>query len=238
MKFNSARLLFFGFLAFLSIEMSGQDWADLSRYRTENDKMHYLKDGERRIVFMGNSIFEHWQTFDSAYFEERPIVNRGIGGQTSPQMLVRFRADVIDLKPYAVFIMAGTNDIAENTGPTTVKMILDNIFSMVQLARSNDIKVVLCSVLPTRQFPWNLYIEPTEKIRRLNIALGNYARVNNIPYIDFYNVMKNERDGLRKEYTYDGVHPNKKGYEIMQKHLDPVLLELLGRDGSLEEVNK
>lgn len=234
--FINSILLFMLMLA--SVQLFGQDWADLSRYRTQNDKMHYLKEGERRVVFMGNSIFEHWQTFNPGYFENNPYVNRGISGQTSPQMLVRFRADVIDLKPYAVIILAGTNDIAENTGPTTIKMVLDNIFSMIQLARTNDIKVVLCSVLPTRQYPWNLYIKPVKKIQRLNIALENYAKAYNIPYVDFYRAMIDDQQGLKKEYTYDGVHPNKEGYKLMEELLQPVILDTIGLNPKGEQVNK
>jgi len=215
-------------ITFLFINPStsfSQDWADLSRFRVKNETMSYLLEGEQRVVFMGNSIFENWLRFDPSFFENESFVNRGISGQTTPQMLVRFRADVIDLKPETVLILAGTNDLAENTGPTTLKMILDNIFSMIQLAEINEIEVILCSILPTTRYPWNLYIKPAEKIEKLNIALKNYALAHNITYIDFYDIMKNEKKGLKKELTYDGVHPNQEGYSLMK----PMIIEAISK---------
>jgi len=205
----------------------GQDWADLTRFRFKNESIDYLMVGEKRVVFMGNSIFENWLRFDPELFSNKSLVNRGIGGQTTPQMLVRFRADVIDLHPEAVIILAGTNDLAENTGPTTLKMILDNIFSMVQLAQMNDIKVVLCTILPASKYPWNSYIKPADKIEKLNIALKNYAKANNIIYLDFYSLMKNEEKGLLKSLTYDGVHPNTEGYDIMRPLIEDALDKVL-----------
>jgi lysophospholipase L1-like esterase len=207
--------------------LAAQDWADLTRYRQQNDAMQYIDLEDRRVIFMGNSIFENWDTFNPDFFQNDHFINRGISGQTTPQMLLRFRADVIDLKPHAVVILAGTNDIAENTGPTTLKMILDNIFSMVQLAQMNGVEVIMCSILPTRQYPWNLYVKPVEKICKLNIALSNYAKANKIPYVDFYTQMVDEKKGLKRELTYDGVHPNKAGYQKMEQIIQPTLEAVL-----------
>ena len=216
------------FLLFMIPQISiGQDWADLSRFRYKNESMDYLQEGEKRVVFMGNSIFENWLRFDPEMWDNNSYVNRGISGQTTPQMLVRFRADVIDLKPELVVILAGTNDVAENTGPTTLKMILDNIFSMVQLAQTNDIEVIMCSILPAAQYPWNLYIKPIEKIEKLNIALKNYANAHDIEYIDFYSVMKNDEKGMLRNLTYDGVHPNVEGYELMRPILEESIKKML-----------
>jgi lysophospholipase L1-like esterase len=131
-----------------------QDWPYLNRYQTENDKLSPLKLGEKRIVFMGDSITELWSVVHPGFFAEKLYINRGIGGQTSPQMLVRFRADVIALKPTVVVLLAGANDIAQNTGPSTLEMIANNIISMVELAKANHIKVILCSILPAIDFYW------------------------------------------------------------------------------------
>ena len=164
---------------------------------------------------MGNSITESWSTVLPEYFSGKSYVNRGIDGQTTPQMLVRFRADVIDLQPKAVVILAGTNDIAGNTGPATIKMIADNIISMAELARENNILVIISSVLPVYDYPWEPGLEPVTKISRLNEIIKNYAIKHGHTYLDYYTAMENDQKGLKKEYTYDGVHPNKAGYTIM-----------------------
>ncbi|MEM7110067.1 MAG: GDSL-type esterase/lipase family protein, partial [Bacteroidota bacterium] len=133
----------------------GQDWPNLSKYQTENDSLGSPGAGKERVVFMGNSITEGWLLNDSlTFFQENGYVNRGIGGQTTPQMLIRFRQDVIQLQPAVVVILAGINDIAGNTGPSTLNMIMNNIKSMAELASSNHIKVIISSVLPARDFPW------------------------------------------------------------------------------------
>jgi lysophospholipase L1-like esterase len=193
----------------------GQDWANLGRFRNENLKLGLPSPGESRIVFLGNSITEGWGLTCPSFFSGKPYINRGIGGQTTPQMLLRFRADVIALKPAVVVILAGTNDIAGNTGPSTLEMITDNIFSMTELAKANGIKVVLCSVLPVFDYPWKPGLYPAEKIAALNERIKNYAERNGIIYLDYYSSMVDERKGLKEAYTSDGVHPNEAGYKIM-----------------------
>ncbi|MEN8125177.1 MAG: SGNH/GDSL hydrolase family protein [Bacteroidota bacterium] len=192
-----------------------QDWANSNHFKTENEKLGKPKTNENRIVFMGNSITESWGSMSPEFFSGKPYINRGIGGQTTPQMLIRFRPDVIDLKPKVVVILAGTNDIAGNTGPATLKMISDNIFSMAELAKTNGIKVILSSILPAFDYPWKPGLQPAEKIIRLNELIKNYAIRNGIEYLDYHSSMSDQRNGLKDEYTYDGVHPNKKGYQVM-----------------------
>ena len=192
-----------------------QDWPYLNRYQTENDKLSPLKLGEKRIVFMGDSITELWSVVHPVFFAEKLYINRGIGGQTSPQMLVRFRADVIALKPTVVVLLAGANDIAQNTGPSTLEMIANNIFSMVELATANNIKVILCSVLPAFDFYWRQGLEPAEKIVTLNKMIYEYTDANEIVYLDYYSAMVDEQKGLKSIFSEDGVHPNKAGYEVM-----------------------
>ena len=192
-----------------------QDWPYLNRYQTENDKLSPLKLGEKRIVFMGDSITELWSVVHPSFFSEKSYVNRGIGGQTSPQMLVRFRADVVALNPSVVVLLAGANDIAQNTGPSTLEMIANNIFSMVELAEANHIKVILCSILPAIDFPWRKGLQPAEKIVSLNKMIREYADANDILYIDYYSVMVDNQKGLKSIFSEDGVHPNKAGYEVM-----------------------
>ena len=195
--------------------LQSQDLPYLNRYQTENDKLSPLKLGEKRIVFMGDSITELWSVVHPSFFSEKSYINRGIGGQTSPQMLVRFRADVIALKPSVVVLLAGANDIAQNTGPSTLEMIANNIFSMVELATANNIKVILCSVLPVFDFYWRQGLEPAGKIVTLNKMISEYAYTNAIPYVDYYSAMVDEQKGLKSMYSEDGVHPNKAGYEVM-----------------------
>ncbi len=192
-----------------------QDWANLNRYKTENEKLTPQASGEQRVVFMGNSITEGWSNFDPDFFTDNPYINRGISGQTTPQMLVRFRADVIDLHPAVVVILAGTNDLAGNTGPSTVEMIADNMMSMAELAKAHNIKVVLSSVLPVYDYPWKPGLKPAEKIVRLNAMMKAYANKNEMVYLDYFSAMADNRNGLKPELGSDGVHPNKAGYDIM-----------------------
>lgn len=209
-------LLTIVFLAMIMGEVSqAQDWANLTRFREENVKAGTPEPGVKRVVFMGNSITEGWSNIDPDFFAGKPYINRGISGQTTPQMLLRFRADVINLKPAVVVILAGTNDIAGNTGPSTPEMIMDNIISMTELAKANGIEVILSSVLPAFDYPWRPGLNPDKKIPELNSMIKKYAGENGNIYLDYFTAMTDGRNGLKTEYTYDGVHPNKNGYDIM-----------------------
>lgn len=191
------------------------DWAWLKRFQMENKEIGLPKSGEKRVVFMGNSITEGWAQADPGFFANKPYINRGIGGQTTPQMLVRFRQDVIQLKPAVVVILAGTNDIAGNTGPSTLEQIMDNIASMAELAKAHNIAVVLSSVLPVFDYPWKPGLEPAEKIVRLNAMIKEYSEKQGCIYLDYFSAMADERNGLRTGLGDDGVHPNLVGYKIM-----------------------
>jgi lysophospholipase L1-like esterase len=192
-----------------------QDWANLNRFKVENEKLGPARTCEDRVVLMGNSITEGWSTQMPEFFAGRPYINRGISGQTTPQMLIRFRQDVINLRPKVVVILAGTNDIAGNTGPSTLEMIEDNIYSMTELAQAHGIQVVLCSVLPAYDYPWRPGLEPAPKIVELNRRLKQYADTHGAVYCDFFSAMADERNGLPETLSEDGVHPNKAGYAIM-----------------------
>jgi lysophospholipase L1-like esterase len=192
-----------------------QDWPNLQRYRQANDSLRPPAPNERRVVFMGNSITDSWAKFFPQMFPGKPYIGRGISGQTTPQMLVRFRQDVIALKPAVVVILAGTNDIAGNTGPSTLEMIEDNLMSMTELARANDIRVVLSSVLPVFDYPWKRGLEPAPKIVALNSWIKAYAARAGAVYLDYHSAMADDRQGLRADLTTDGVHPNEAGYRMM-----------------------
>jgi len=216
------------FLIFFLVEFSyAQDWANLSRFKNENAKLGLPSSDENRIVFMGNSITESWGKLSPGFFSGKPYINRGISGQTTPQMLVRFRADVINLKPAVVVILAGTNDIAGNTGPSTIEMIGDNIMSMAELAKANGFKVILCSVLPAFDYPWKPGQNPSEKIVKLNEIIKYYADKNGIVYLDYFQSMVDERNGLKHEFTYDGVHPNEAGYNEMNPLAEEAIAKAL-----------
>jgi lysophospholipase L1-like esterase len=190
------------------------DWPNLRRYRNENAQ---LKPETNRVVFMGNSITDAWIKVSPEFFKAHPnYVDRGISGQTSPQMLIRFRQDVIDLHPQVVVILAGINDIAGNTGPSTLDMIENNLASMAQLAKANGIKVILCSVLPAYTIPWRQGIEPVQKIIDLNMWIKTFAAENNFTYLDYHSAMADERKGLPEKYSKDGVHPTAAGYAVME----------------------
>jgi lysophospholipase L1-like esterase len=167
------------------------------------------------VVFIGDSITESWAPYFPTLFPGKPYVGRGISGQTTPQILVRFRQDVVRLRPKVVVILAGTNDIAGNTGPSTPEMIQDNLASMAEIARANGIRVVLSSVLPAYDYPWKKGLEPAPKIVALNAWLKQYAASAKAVYVDFHTAMADERQGLRAELSPDGVHPNEAGYRIM-----------------------
>jgi len=204
-----------------------QDWANLERFREDNAKLGLPASGEKRVVFMGNSITEGWGNIYPAFFKGKPYINRGISGQTTPQMLIRFRPDVINLKPAVVVILAGVNDIAGNTGPSTLEMIADNLYSMAELAKANGIKVVLCSVIPAFDFPWKPGQEPAEKIFKLNEMIKKYADKNKIVYLDYYSAMVDGRKGLQEKLTYDGVHPNEEGYKVMSPLAEAAIAKAL-----------
>ena len=193
-----------------------QDWGNLNRFKKENSTLMNSDNNEERVVFMGNSITEGWLNFRSDFFKDNPYINRGISGQTTPQMLIRFRQDVIKLKPSVVVILAGINDIAGNTGPSTIEMIADNIISMSEMAQANQIKVIICSVLPAFNFPWSPGLEPAEKVIKLNELLKSYTKENGLEYADYFTAMVNDVNGLKEELGNDPVHPNASGYIIME----------------------
>ena len=227
---NSKLILSILFLSMFTTAFSyAQDWANLNRFKNENAKLAVPLPGEKRIVFMGNSITEGWGKASPDFFMGKPYINRGISGQTTPQMLLRFKADVINLKPKVVIILAGINDIAGNTGPSTLEMIEDNIISMAQLAKANGIKVVLCSVLPAFDFPWKPGMEPAEKVVALNSLIKNYAAKNRISYVDYYSAMVDARKGLKADLSGDGVHPNNAGYAVMAPLAEKAIAKALGR---------
>ena len=201
----------------------GQDWANLKRFQQENSELMLAKAHENRVVFMGNSITEGWLSIRPEFFKNKPYVNRGISGQTTPQMLLRFRQDVIHLKPSTVVLLAGINDIAENTGPSTIEMIANNIVSMAELAKVNHINVIICSVLPANKFPWREGLKPAEKVIKLNTILKSYSKKHKLAYVDYYSAMVNDSHGLKKELGEDGIHPNKNGYLIMEPILEKAI---------------
>ena len=176
---------------------------------------------------MGNSITEGWKNSHPEFFNKNPYICRGISGQTTPQMLLRFRQDVINLNANVVVILAGTNDIAGNTGPSTPEMIMDNIRSMAELATANNIRVVLCSVLPALYYPWRKGLEPNIKIPELNKMIKAYADEKRFTYLDYFGAMANEKNGMKAEYTTDGVHCTSMGYDVMEAMVVPAINKAL-----------
>ncbi len=209
-------------------DMYGQDWADLNRYREADKILASETPVNGRVVFMGNSITENWYKFHPEFFTENGFIARGISGQTTPQMLVRFRQDVVNIGAETVVILAGTNDIAGNTGYASLDMIMDNIKSMCEIAKSNGIKVVLCSVLPAYRYSWNREVEPNRLIPQLNFMIKEYAGKMGIEYIDFFSAMADNtpgnENGLPTRLSKDGVHPNLEGYRIMEELISGALL--------------
>ena len=209
------------------------DWANLARYRDANAKLPSPAPGENRVVFMGNSITDSWAPLFDSLFPGKPYIGRGISGQTTPQMLVRFRQDVIALQPKVVVILAGTNDIAGNTGPSTLEMIEDNLASMAEIAQANGIRVVLASVLPVYDYPWRPGLSPAQKIIDLNRWIKGYAESHHAVYLDFHSAMADSRQGLPPELSGDGVHPNIDGYRIMAPLAERAIEQALSTAGDL-----
>ncbi len=192
------------------------DWPWLAKFKEANLALAPPAEGENRVVFMGDSITEGWHfTGPQGSFPGKPYINRGISGQTTPQMVLRMRQDVIALKPKVVVILAGTNDIAGNTGPMTLEQIEDNLASMADLAAANHIRVVLCSVLPAFDYPWKPGLTPAPKILAVNQWMKAYAAEKGYVYVDYHTAMKDERDGLPPMLSKDGVHPLPAGYAVM-----------------------
>ncbi|WP_278625637.1 SGNH/GDSL hydrolase family protein [Parabacteroides gordonii] len=206
-------------LATSSLFSQQNDWAQFGRYAEANKSV----ETPTRVVFMGNSITDGWWNTDSLFFQNNRYIGRGIGGQTTAQMLVRFRADVIDLQPKAVVILAGTNDIAQNNGYIAPENILGNIISMAELAKANNIDVVLCSILPAYEYGWRKGLEPADKIIALNKMIKEYADRHNLTYVDYHSALKDARNGLPEKYSKDGVHPTMEGYKIMERLISEAL---------------
>ncbi|RYG01077.1 MAG: acylhydrolase [Chitinophagaceae bacterium] len=203
------------------------DWADLRHYEAENKTLPSPAKNEKRVVFLGSSIFENWKSLVPSYWENKAYVNRGISGQISPQLLLRFRQDVINLKPAAVIILAGSNDISGTTGHVTNERILENIRSMTELAQLHKIKVILCAYLPINEYPWRKGFEPAEKIISLNNAIIDYARAKKLTVLDYYTPLVDDRKGQKPELSLDGVHPNAAGYAIMARVTDELINKVI-----------
>ncbi len=205
------------------------DWAQLGHYREANKALAPAAAGEDRVVFYGASMMEFWGRNGSVFFPGKPYVNRGASGQTTPQMVARFRQDVVNLHPKVVVILGGGNDVAGNTGPMTPEMTEDNWQSMADLAKENGIKVVFASLTPTTDFPWRRGLHPTEKIRALNVWLQGYCASHGLVYLDYYSALTNEEGGMKAEYTVDGVHASVKGYEVMAPLAQAAIDKALGQ---------
>lgn len=204
---------------FASAQKTHKDWANFSRYSEANKNI----SAHPKAVFFGDSITDVWARNNEGFFEENNFVGRGISGQVTSQMLVRFRRDVIDLSPKYVVILAGTNDIALNNGPISLENILGNIISMCELAKAHKIKPILCSILPAERYKWRTELKPAQDIIKLNQMIKEYAKSSRIPYVDYHSAMTNENGGLPADLAPDGVHPNQTGYKIME---DIILKEL------------
>ncbi|MHB8755513.1 MAG: SGNH/GDSL hydrolase family protein [Candidatus Acidiferrales bacterium] len=213
------------------MERTLADWPDLAKYRAADAALPPPEASEKRVVFMGDSITEIWRSVDPEFFAEHPFyVDRGISGQTTPQMLIRFRQDVIALRPAVVVILAGTNDIAENTGPTTLGAIEDNLESMAELARASGIRVVLSSVLPVLDYPWHRGLHPAPKIAALNSWMKSYCAKEGCVYLDYFSAMANAKKSLPSALSADGVHPNQAGFAIMDPLAEKAIAQALAHE--------
>lgn len=222
-------------LQFITQDINAQNWSEFANtgyYAKANLELKLHSKTENRVVFMGNSITEGWVFMRPEFFENRDYINRGIGGQTTPQMLLRFRPDVVDLNPKVVLILAGTNDIAGNTGITPLETIIGNIKSMAEIANANGIEVVISSILPAIKYLWKPGLNPAPKIISINKQLKAYAQQNNFIYLDYFTAMVDDNDGLKvPDYTAadDLVHPNVAGYLVMEKLAEKAIETALSR---------
>lgn len=205
------------------------DWPDLAPYRQADAELGAPKAGEQRVVFLGASITDFWGRKYGEFFPGRPYVNRGISGQVTPQLLVRFQQDVVLLNPAAVIIAdAGANNIAGNAGPATLAMFQDDIESMVAIARTNHIRVILASLLPASRFPWKPEARPADEIRQWNEWLKSYAKQQGMVYLDYYSALVDDEGGMKPELAFDkAVHPNAAGYALMQPLAEKAIAEAL-----------
>jgi len=205
------------------------DWPDLARYREANAELQPPKPGEQRVVFLGASITDFWGRKYGEFFPGKPYVNRGISGQVTSQMLVRFQQDVVHLHPAAVIIAdAGANNIAGNAGPATLEMFQNDIQSMVAVARANHIRVILASLLPASRFPWKPEARPATEIRQWNDWLKQYAKQQRIVYLDYYSALVDGEGGMKPDLAFDAaVHPNSAGYAVMQPLAEKAIAETL-----------
>lgn len=218
MKKTIVFILFFFCFSIFSYSQNFNEMINLKRYKEANSKLEAPSKKEKRVVFIGNSITDGWASQRPDFFSNNNYVGRGIGGQTSPQLLSRFREDVINLKPKAVVINIGTNDVAENTGPYDPDFTLGNIKSMAELAKANGIKVILSSITPAGSYRWRPEIQNVpDKIKALNKEIEAYAKANKFAYIDYFSEMCDEKGALRSNLGDDGVHPNAEGYAIMER---------------------
>lgn len=218
-------ILVLQFSTFSSIH--SQDWAQLYYYKEANELLPKPKLNEKRVVFIGNSITLGWNQPELTLFKNPEYINRGIGGQTTAQMKIRFFQDVISLKPKAVVILGGINDIAQNQGYVSINEIATNILEMAKLANTYGIKVIICSTLPANVFAWKKEIRPAHKIIALNKLLKRYCLENNYEYLDYYTAMVNEDLGMKEALTFDGVHCNLAGYRFMEPMIKGMLMKVL-----------
>ena len=199
------------------------DWANFKKYAEQNKAVPARVKGEKRVVFLGNSIFEGWLRLRPEFFAGKPYYDRGISGQTTPQMLLRFYEDVLALDPEVMVLKAGINDIAQNTGPYNPLQTLNNIKAIAQLARANGIKVILCSVLPASDFRWRPGLEPGDKVIALNNAIRDFAKTEGFYYLDLYSSVVDDKKGMKAEYANDGVHPTVEGYKVLEPLIEDAI---------------
>jgi lysophospholipase L1-like esterase len=202
-------------------QITTEEWAGLKRYAAANASLKQRKPREKRTVFFGDSITEAWNLSQS--FPGRGFINRGISGQTTPQMLIRFRQDVVNLQATRCVILGGTNDLAGNTGEASLEEIQGYLASLCEIAHENDIKVFLASLLPVIDYPWSPGLNPAPKVKALNKWLRKYARQKGFKYLDYYSRMADKNGALKQGFGDDGVHPNDRGYAIMQAVASAVL---------------
>ncbi|MEY3179167.1 MAG: hypothetical protein RJB42_1408 [Bacteroidota bacterium] len=227
----SASFLLFNFMVSSSFAQNKTDegwinWTNFKKYSNQNKEVREKQKGEVRVVFLGDSIFEGWSVARPDFFKDKPYFNRGISGQVTAQMMLRFQEDVANLKPDVLVLKAGINDIAENAGVYDQEKTLNNIKSIVQLAKANKITVVLCSVLPANRFVWRPALTPADKVIDLNTALQAYAKQENVLYLDLYAAVVDDKKGMKAAYANDGVHPTVEGYKVLEPLVEQAIAKV------------